>query len=258
MEDNRRGFLKAAGLTIIGFGSGGSLLAGIAHGLSGKKADPNVKRYAMVIDTELCAKHGNCTACMDKCHLTHNVPDLGTPKEDVKWIWKEELHYVFSDEVHERSAAELQHRKLMVLCNHCDNPPCVRVCPTQATFRRPEDGIVMMDQHRCIGCRYCISACPYGARSFNWRDPKPYIPHITADYPHRTKGVVEKCTFCAERLARGEDPVCYLACKEAGVGAIKFGDLNNPKSEVHALVRDRLLSRRRAGLGTRPQVYYSL
>jgi molybdopterin-containing oxidoreductase family iron-sulfur binding subunit len=84
---------------------------------------------------------------------------------------------------------------VMVLCNHCDNPPCVRVCPTQATWKR-EDGIVAMDWHRCIGCRYCIAACPYRSRSFNWLDPRPYIQNQNLEFPRRTKGVVEKCTMC--------------------------------------------------------------
>ena len=90
-------------------------------------------------------------------------------------------------------------KPVLVLCNHCDNPPCARVCPTEATWKR-DDGIVMMDWHRCIGCRYCIAACPYGSRSFNWQRPAAASRQADPDYPTRTKGVVEKCTFCDERL----------------------------------------------------------
>jgi Fe-S-cluster-containing dehydrogenase component len=104
----------------------------------------------------------------------------------------------------------------LVLCNHCENPPCVRACPTQATFKRESDGIVLMDFHRCIGCRFCMAACPFGSRSFNFRDPRPFIKEQNKAFPTRMKGVVEKCNFCAERLAVGEQP----ACVEASNGAI--------------------------------------
>ena len=111
----------------------------------------------------------------------------------------------------------------------------------------------MMDWHRCIGCRYCILACPYGARSFNWRDPRPHIKETNPDYPTRMRGVVEKCTFCEERLARGELPACVTACDK---GALAFGDLEDPHSEVRKLLEDRFSIRRRAGLGTQPEVFY--
>jgi len=140
-----------------------------------------------------------------------------------------------------------------VLCNHCENPPCVRACPTQATFKR-EDGIVMMDFHRCIGCRFCMAACPFGARSFNFRDPRPFIKpeEYVTEFPTRMKGVVEKCNFCNERLAVGLQP----ACVEASNGAIVFGDLNNPESEVRALLKENYTIRRKQELGTEPAVYY--
>ena len=140
---------------------------------------------------------------------------------------------------------------MLVFCNHCDNPPCVRVCPTQATWKR-DDGIVMMDWHRCIGCRYCMAACPYGSRSFNWEDPRPHIKEPNPDFPTRTKGVVEKCTFCDERLDKGQPPACVEACPEK---ALVFGDLNDPDSEVRRLLRSRFALRRKAGLGTSPEVY---
>ena len=100
---------------------------------------------------------------------------------------------------------EYRHKPVLLLCNQCDDPPCVRYCPTRATWKR-EDGIVMMDFHRCIGCRYCMAGCPYGSRSFNWRDPRPFIKKINLEFPTRTRGVVEKCNFCVERLAPGSHP----------------------------------------------------
>jgi molybdopterin-containing oxidoreductase family iron-sulfur binding subunit len=98
-----------------------------------------------------------------------------------------------------------------------------------------------------------VAACPYGSRSFNWRDPRPFIDEIQLDYPTRTRGVVEKCTLCEERLARGKMPSCVEACKE---GAMVFGDLEDPDSEVRQLLRDHFAIRRSPGLGTQPEVYY--
>jgi molybdopterin-containing oxidoreductase family iron-sulfur binding subunit len=127
----------------------------------------------------------------------------------------------------------------------------VRVCPTKATYKRP-DGIVMQDMHRCIGCRFCMAGCPFGARSFNFYDPRPYIKEMNMEYPTRTKGVVEKCTFCFERLAVGLKP----ACAEASNGAMVFGDLKDPKSEVRELLRTNYSIRRKPELGTLPSVFY--
>ncbi|MCD6319198.1 MAG: 4Fe-4S dicluster domain-containing protein, partial [Candidatus Desulfofervidaceae bacterium] len=113
--------------------------------------------------------------------------------------------------------------------------------------------IVMMDMHRCIGCRFCMAACPYGSRSFNWQDPRPFIKKENPEYPTRTKGVVEKCDFCAERLDKGLLPACVEACKEK---ALIFGDLGDPNSEVSKVLRSHYTIRRKPGLGTGPQIYY--
>jgi Fe-S-cluster-containing dehydrogenase component len=110
-----------------------------------------------------------------------------------------------------------------------------------------------MDYHRCIGCRFCMAGCPYGARSFNWGDPKRFIKEATnPEYPTRSKGVVEKCNFCEERLAKGQ----YPACVEASNGAMTFGDLDNPKSEVRKLLKENFSIRRKPSLGTQPNVYF--
>ncbi len=215
------------------------------------------KRWAMVIDQRKCLTRENCRACTDACHRAHNVPVAKDPRHEVKWIWKEKLADVFPDMVTPYMPAAVKDRPTLVLCNHCDNPPCVRVCPTQSTWKR-EDGIVMMDEHRCIGCRYCVTACPYGSRSFNFEDPRPNLPGEPADYPTRTKGVVEKCTFCTERLAAGKKPHCVEACEAIGCGALVFGDAADPASAVSALLRSNDVARRKPELGTSPHVFYLL
>jgi Fe-S-cluster-containing dehydrogenase component len=113
----------------------------------------------------------------------------------------------------------------------------------------------MMDWHRCIGCRYCMAACPYGSRSFNFRDPRPFIREITTAFPTRMRGVVEKCNFCEERLAKGELPACVKACPAS---ALTFGDVQDPNASVRQLLQSNYAIRRKPGLGTSPQVYYIL
>jgi Fe-S-cluster-containing dehydrogenase component len=252
MSLTRRGFLGAAGLSALA-AAGRPVLDVIGEAASsGQGAAPAAMRLAMVIDPRKCLDAGECTKCSDACHRAHNVPAIAGRAHEVKWIWKERFENAFPSIESSYAPDALRGRPVMVLCNHCDNPPCVRVCPTRATWRR-DDGIVMMDEHRCIGCRYCMAACPYGSRSFNWSDPRPAIASVTPDYPTRTKGVVEKCTFCEERLARGERPACVDACPAR---AIVFGRLDDPQSEVRALLRTRFAVQRRAELGTRPSVYY--
>jgi molybdopterin-containing oxidoreductase family iron-sulfur binding subunit len=137
----------------------------------------------------------------------------------------------------------------------------VRVCPTKATWKRESDGIVMMDMHRCIGCRYCMAACPYGARSFNWRDPRPFIEtdaegNFLTEFPTRSRGVVEKCNFCAERLREGLQPACVEAANEVAEGVMVFGDQTDPSSEVSRVLAETRTQGRRVSLGTGPNVYY--
>ena len=206
----------------------------------------------MVIDPWKCQKEQGCIDCIAACDKAHNVPRFPARAPEVKSIWKEPFDKAFPDQGSLYTAEAFRDRPVLVFCNHCDNPPCVRVCPTKATWKR-QDGIVMMDWHRCIGCRYCVAACPYGSRSFNWLDPRPSVEKLTLDFPTRTKGVVEKCNFCEERLAKGEQPACVLACKEK---ALVFGNLNDPTSAVRDLLRRRYAIRRRPELGTQPEIYY--
>jgi Fe-S-cluster-containing dehydrogenase component len=211
------------------------------------------KRWAMVVDLKKCAEKGDCTLCISACHKAHNVPDFGNSKDEVKWIWKDAFENAFPEQVHEFQADRQKQGPALLMCNHCDNPPCVGVCPTRATWKRESDGLVMMDWHRCIGCRYCMAACPFGSRSFNWRDPRPFIRKIEGVFPTRMRGVVEKCNFCEERLANGEMPACVGACPAE---ALVFGDLRSAGSRVKQLLQSNFVIRRRPALGTQPQVYY--
>ena len=213
--------------------------------------DTTPKQWGFVIDAKKIEKLDVMDDMIEVCNKAHNIPQTGDPKTEVKWIWAEPFENTFADMENEYMGEETLELAYPVLCNHCDNPPCVRVCPTKATFKR-SDGIVMMDPHRCIGCRFCMGGCPYGARSLNFFDPRLYLDEINPDYPTRTKGVVEKCTLCAERIDKGEIPLCVEALK----GAILFGDLNDPDSEVSRALREAFFIRRRTNLGTGPNMYY--
>ncbi|MGB9771436.1 MAG: sulfate reduction electron transfer complex DsrMKJOP subunit DsrO [Candidatus Kapaibacteriota bacterium] len=251
---DRRNFLK-----IVSFGGGIYLASKWTSNLISQNETQKVpqsgltaKRWAMAIDVQKCEQTPNCKECILACHSYHNVPEFNNPKDEIKWIWKDKFHNAFITQENQYLPKGLNHQTVLLLCNHCDNPPCTNVCPTKATWKR-EDGIVMMDWHRCIGCRYCVAACPYGSRSFNWRDPRPFIKKINPEFPTRTRGVVEKCTFCAERLARGEMPACVEACPSK---ALIFGDLEDPGSEIRQILAERFSIRRKPELSTSPEVYY--
>jgi Fe-S-cluster-containing dehydrogenase component len=259
MDLNRRSFLKAAGLTTLaGLGghaamellAPGALDAAVSAKIEAFPEALTAKRWAMLIDTNKFTSIRLYQQCIDACHKAHNVPEI-PGKQEIKWLWTDNFKHSFPDQQHGLVPEKIKHQPFLLLCNHCDNPPCVRVCPTKATFKR-EDGIVMMDMHRCIGCRYCMAGCPYGARSFNFRDPRPFIADLDEHYPTRMKGVVEKCTFCEDRLAKGQMP----ACVEVSEGALIFGDLDDQDSEVRNILRERYSLRRKPSLGTEPHVFY--
>lgn len=267
MENSRRKFLKTAGYSVLGVAAG-SMLIGItprsattAEGASGspkyKSRDEALKaeRWGLVIDTRKITARIN-RDMQRVCHKEHNVPDFvgkfGAKNHEIKWIWPTPFKNAFIEQDIQYVSDHLKRTEIPVLCNHCNHPPCVRVCPTQATFKRESDGLVLMDFHRCIGCRFCMAGCPFGARSFNFRDPREAIEDINPDFTLRTKGVVEKCNFCAERLARGEIP----ACVEASNGALIFGDLEDPSSDIRKLLAEYHAITRKAELGTLPSVFY--
>lgn len=257
MSMDRRGFFRLAGLGTLGLAGKTALDSLAREGASGfgLPTAPALegKRWAMVVDLEACLREKGCRDCIAACDRAHNIPHLEDESEAVKWIWKEQYGKAFPNQEHEYLPDHLTEKNVLVFCNHCDNPPCTRVCPTGATWRR-EDGVVMMDWHRCIGCRYCIAGCPYGSRSFNWRDPRPFLDETNPEFPTRTRGVVEKCNFCEERLAKGKLPACVEACGERG--CLIFGDLEDPGSAVRKILSRRHTIRRKPGLGTQPHVFY--
>ena len=262
MESSRREILKIFGVSALALTTSPVLNAFAAaepeHGTGGeqfaKQGDKalKAKQWAMVVDIRKFESAEDLEPIIEACNKIHNIPHLPVKRHEIMWIWEDEYHNVFPMKAARFMDEKVEHTPILVLCNHCENPPCCRACPTQATFKRETDGIVLMDFHRCIGCRFCMAACPYGARSFNFRDPRPFIAKENKEFPTRMKGVVEKCNFCAERLAVGEMP----ACVEASEGKMAFGDLYDPESEVRELIRTNYTIRRKQSLGTEPSVYY--
>ena len=215
---SRRGFLAVAavGVTGILLAPGVRLIeiaqAAPASGATSAGASSKV-RWGMLIDSNQC--NSGCSDCVKACN-TENGLSGGTLPTDSQWIRKIEIKEVRTGRTH----------SLPMMCQHCAEPPCVDVCPTGASFKRA-DGIVLVDRHRCIGCRYCLMACPYKARSFV-HEP---LTHQKPDVP-RGMGTAEACNLCVHRVDRGEQPACVTACAAAGHAAIQFGDLNDPASEI--------------------------
>ena len=254
---SRRKFLQLSALGVAGVG----LLAGCgpsaktAVGGGSFQEAPNkskAKSWGMLIIPEKISSE-DIQRMQDVCHKAHNVPNIPNKKHEVKWIWEEPYENIFFEETTDVLNEKLRNLPIATLCNQCRHPVCVKVCPTQATFTNDE-GIIMQDMHRCIGCRNCMAACPYGSRSFNFVDPRSYIEEINPHYPTRMKGVVEKCDFCVERLAKGELPLCV----EASNGGIIFGDLDDPSSEISQRLSQVLAIQRRPSMGTSPKVYYQV
>jgi molybdopterin-containing oxidoreductase family iron-sulfur binding subunit len=203
------------------------------------------KKFVMVIDLSRCK---NLKRCQASCNHVHHV------HPGQSWI-----------KVH--SMQEAEHSAPFwepTTCMHCDEPPCVKVCPVDATFKR-QDGIVLIDSNRCIGCRFCMAACPYSARVFNWEEPdipleiaqQPY--HCETSVPQK-KGTVGKCDFCPDMARKGELPHCVSACPN---GVFFFGDMNEDSvsngSETFRfseLIKDKAGYRLMEDLGTKPSVYY--
>jgi molybdopterin-containing oxidoreductase family iron-sulfur binding subunit len=196
-------------------------------------------RYGMVIDLKKCL---GCLACTIACKVeNHTRPGI---------LWTR----VKDEEV--GTYPTVTRIFLPVLCMHCQEPPCVKVCPNDASYQR-EDGIVMVDHDKCVGCKYCMNACPYGALHFN-EDANGYFgPQLTANeeigYERHKVGVVEKCNFCVDRLEQGRKPACVLTC----LGKARYlGDLDDPNSEVSQLIESRHGSPLLEELETKPSVYY--
>lgn len=260
MENSRRTFLKIAGISALGLSAKPVFNAFAVSEEHGEKKEAKVlpkkgaltaKRWALVIDTTKFKSAKDLEPIIEACHKIHNIPVFENKRHEIKWIWEEEFKHAFPDLENEHINDRIKSLPFLVLCNQCQDAPCVRACPTKATFKQ-EDGIVAMDFHRCIGCRFCMAACPYGSRSFNFRDPRPFIKETNKKFPTRMKGVVEKCNFCSELLAEGKQP----ACVEASGGTLVFGDLEDPESEVRKLLKSNYTIRRKTALGTGPSIYY--
>ena len=272
MDNKRRKFLKIAGASVLaGIGapalvklssapalaSGGNSKPAAGHAPATGQGEEEATgvRLGMVIDMRKFYKdQPMLDKAIEACIEAHNIPQIPDPKIEVKWIWKTGFNNVFPEHTSKHRSENVKNNSFPALCNHCDNPPCVKVCPTKATFVNPTNGIVAMDFHRCIGCRFCMAACPYGARNFNWQDPRPFIKNYNPDFPTRMRGVVEKCNFCGERLALGLEPACVEAC--GGSGAMVFGDLNDPHSELRKVLDKEFTIQRKPSAGTKPSVFY--
>ena len=211
-------------------------------------ADPAVKnatRLGMVVDQDKCI---GCWTCAVACKQQQNV-GIGLYWLRVLTVGGDAM------DVPAGTFPALTMAYQSTNCFHCDNPPCVKACPTQATFKM-DNGIVNVDYDRCIGCRYCMVACPYDNRVFNWRAPVQEPPAdvaVVGETPARPKGVVEKCTFCVQRTAEGLLPRCVVACP---TGARVFGDLDDPDSEVSVQLRERPSYVVFPERGTEPSVHY--
>ena len=208
------------------------------HAKPAGEAVTNAKRWGMLIDTAKCAS--GCTSCVTACHEENGIESHDRPLTDQQWIRKIKLKDKQTNHV----------VSLPVMCQHCEKPPCVDVCPTGASFKR-DDGIVLVDRHICIGCRYCMMACPYKARSFAHE-----VVDNKVDFQPRGKGTVESCTMCVHRVDEGGTPACVEACTEAEHGAMVFGDLKDPKSEISQQLVEFGGKQIRADLGLNTGVRY--
>lgn len=220
-------------------------------------------RWGMVIDLNLCTGCGECAAA---CKTENNIAVVGPEQsqEGRTMLWMDILT------IYEGEYPHLKVHYIPRPCFHCDNPPCTKVCPVRATYLN-EEGIVTQIFPQCIGCRYCMAACPYTVKSFNWFRPcwpKEREGSLNPDVSARPDGVVEKCTFCIHRLQKAKEqaaaekrplreddyvPACAESCP---TGAIRFGDLDDTESEVFELSRSPRAFRLHEDLGTEPKVFY--
>ena len=204
------------------------------------------KRLGFVIDTRRCV---GCHTCAVACKGENNLPEN---------VWWNRILTDGGDNPDSPAGVypNLTMSNLTVNCQHCQNPACVKVCPVGATYKEKDTGVVRQDYDKCIGCRMCMAACPYtGVRSFNWEEPR-YAYGFQAgdiDAPLHQKHVVEKCTMCWHRLAKGLQPACVEQCPGR---ARHWGDLDDLDSEVSRLIREREYKQLLPDEGTKPSVYY--
>ncbi len=220
-------------------------------------------KWAMVIDLDKCT---GCGACMTACKTENNVAIVDSVEAQLgrSMFWMDMIT------TYEGEYPNIHVKRMPKPCFHCDNPPCTKVCPVRATYRN-EDGLVAQIYHRCIGCRYCMVACPFTSKVYNWGEPKWLDGATTCfnpDVSKRMVGVVEKCSFCAHRLLKVKEdadmeerpirdgeyvPACGENCP---ADAIYFGDIENTESIVYKLARSYRASRVMEEHGIEPKVYY--
>jgi molybdopterin-containing oxidoreductase family iron-sulfur binding subunit len=242
MSMSRREFLSVGAATTAAVTiAPGVRLIDMAQARAPEQPATTGNRWGLLIDTTKCAK--GCTACVDACHTENGISNSkGSPETHVQWIRKVEI---------KDPTTGFEH-SLPVMCQHCQEPPCVDVCPTGASMKRA-DGIVLVDRHVCIGCRYCMMACPFKARSFEHEE-------VTGQKTHapRGKGTVESCTLCVHKVDRGDGTTaCAEACTKEGHQAILFGDLKDPNSEISKRVRIVATRRIREDLNLDASVRYT-
>jgi len=239
----RRNFLTRAGAaTGAAAIAPGVLLSTPAGAKPADQAVSGEKRWGILVDTDKCAD--GCNDCVTACEKENGWggADEAESNAEQKAQWIRTVNI--------RNKATGYAKTLPVMCQHCETPPCVDVCPTGASFRRA-DGIVLVDKHICIGCRYCMMACPYKARSFVHEDlheQKPWAP--------RGKGTVESCTMCVHRVDENRIPACVEACSTGGHNALIFGDLYDENSGISKALKAQDSVEIRADLGLNTGVRY--
>jgi Fe-S-cluster-containing hydrogenase components 1 len=228
---SRRRFLMGAGTILLAPG----ILLTARPALS---VEAGRQRWGILIETARCTSQ--CTACLTACAKEHGLTGHNRPATDPHWIRKIQLT--------DKNTGHMSN--VPIMCQHCGNAQCVNVCPTGASMHR-KDGIVLVDKHICIGCRYCITACPFKARGFvheSVTDQRPESP--------RGKGSAEGCTMCAHLIDKGQLPACVDACAKSGNRAMLFGDLNDPTSDIAKRVVSLGGSALRRDLRTDPGIRY--
>ena len=240
-RDSRRNFLKGGAAIASVFVAPGVMLYKTGHATSPRTAAGTRIRWGMLIDTNAMTE-ADVDRCVSACQRENGWTSTGKPT-DIQWIRR--LNLLDLETGYKKS--------LPMMCQHCEDPPCVDVCPTGASFKRA-DGIVLVDRHTCIGCRYCMLACPYKARSFiheNIKDQSLVAP--------RGKGTVESCTLCVHRIDRdgvNAVPACAEAVNSAERKPMVFGDLNDPNSEISKRLEKLGGKKLRADLGLNPGIRY--
>lgn len=215
---------------------------------------PGVK-FGYALNLSVCI---GCRKCAQACHVENNH-DRPTSNSYIRvlQIDKGSVELAHSTTDYDAPVPQKDKYYMPVQCHQCDNAPCVKVCPVEATWKE-DDGIVVVDYDWCIGCRYCEAACPYHARRFNWEKPQIPAEEINPDQAYlsnrvRPQGVMEKCTFCLHRTRKGRLPACLEACP---TGARVFGDLADPESDIRWVLQNKRVFILKEDLGTRPRFFY--